>query len=282
MYKVLVFGGSGQLGQSLEKTKTEIIDLVRLSSSDCDITDYEKVKEAIELYSPDVIINCSAYTNVEKAEEEVEGCYAINVDGVLHICDVAKKLLIPVIHISTDYVFNGNTETDYKIDSTPNPKSVYGQTKYLSEKICLEIRKRNIVIRTSWVYSEFGKNFAKTILERVKTGQKEFTVVDDQYGKPTYAPDLAKAIYQLIEEGVTYHSGIYHYAGNELLTWKEFTDLLTQDFADVTVKGIKTKDYPSKVDRPLYSGLEVSREFGVGSDVKQGVKYTIDYLNKEL
>lgn len=282
MYKVLVFGGEGQLGESLLKMKTEIIDLIRLSSKDCDITNYEKVKETIEFYSPDVIINCAAYTNVEKAEEDVELCEAVNVDGVLHICDVAKRLLIPVIQISTDYVFNGSSTTDYQVDSSADPISVYGQTKYLSEKICLEIRKRNIVIRTSWVYSEFGKNFAKTILERVKAGQKEFTVVDDQYGKPTYAPDLAKAIYQLIEDGVTYHSGIYHYAGNELLTWKEFTELLTEDFPDVTVKGIKTKDYPSKVKRPLYSGLEVSREFGVGSNVKQGVKCTINYLNKEL
>src|SRR5680860_336781 len=202
MTSVLVTGASGQLGKSIQKIASDYpkSTFVFKNSKDLDITDASKVAKIFEKNQFRYCINCAAYTNVEKAESEKENAYAINTGGVLNIAEGCLKNRVDLIHISTDYVFDGKKKEPYTINDTPNPINVYGASKAKGEEHIKKILERYFIIRTSWLYSEFGNNFYRTILRKAKEEQ-ELQVTETQTGCPTHARSLAKFILELIDSG---------------------------------------------------------------------------------
>jgi len=268
--KYLVFGGYGQLGSALAKYKPEGVQVIQLDSG-ADITDYFKVKSIIDEVMPDVVVNCAAYTNVNKAEQEQDKAFSINALGPSILTKLCSDRQIRFIHISSDYVFDGRKSAPYNSWDDTNPLNVYGVTKEAGEIFASGHKWYSpLVIRTSWVYSEFGNNFAKTILKRLENGITEFNVVDDQIGTPTYAGHIAEAIFEYYGKGDLFlETGIVHFSGNRALSWYDFTKLLTQDVDSVIVSPTKTV---SQVERPAYSALASS--FGIYSNIEEGILRT--------
>lgn len=267
--KVLVLGGNGQLGQCI-KSISKNTDFIFVDIDEVDITSYENIDNYIKQYPEGTIytiVNCAAYTNVDESEDNYEKAHAINTLGVKNVVDICKKYDIRLIHISTDFVFNGKSNTPYSEDSDCNPINVYGETKYLGEKYVLEYEKA-IVIRTSWLYSEYCKNFYLTIKNRILSGIGT-TVVNDQIGTPTYAKDLAKFIVNIIDEGIYVNfKGIYHFSNEGCCSWYDFAKaielLINQklnknsylyEINEEYIKPCKTEEYPTKAQRPVYSVL---------------------------
>lgn len=274
--KFLVLGSSGQLGQSLVKVKPEEVDLIL--TPDLDITNFQNVKVCIDKHMPDAVINCAAYTAVDKAEEEFQKSLEVNAYAVANIAQITKERDIPFIHISTDYVFDGNVPAT--TITKRNPLNVYGYTKMIGEDIAKGLNPDTLIIRTASVYSEFGKNFLKTLLEKYQAGQKEFDVVCDHFSCPTYAPDLAYSIYRLLYfkvKGCT-----IHYAGNDYISWDNFAKKIFKEVdTDVKINPVLASHYNSKATRPAKSLLVVD-EFMIGSDLDKGIKETMNVLlNKE-
>ena len=223
-------------------------------------------KEAIESFLDenriDYIINCAAYTAVDKAEDDIDLCFRINRDAVRNlaeaVCGKSK-----VIHISTDYVFDGTSERPLRETDKTNPRSVYGKSKWEGEQILLETASDSIIIRTAWLYSSFGNNFVKTMI-RLGNEKDSLNVVNDQIGTPTYAADLAKAIFRIIEESEqsnTFRAGIYHYSNEGICSWYDFC-LKIHELAGIKtckVRPVSTAEYPTKVIRPLYSVLDKTK-----------------------
>ena len=202
MKKIIVTGSKGQLGnefQALEK-KFSSFQFFFYDVAEMDITNKELVDKGIAEVQPDYLINCAAYTAVDKAETDKDLAYAINGDAVKHLANACTKNRVQFIHISTDYVFDGSSNEPYKEDSVVNPANIYGLSKLKGEKEALDGNKDVIIIRTAWVYSTYGNNFVKTMLRLMKT-RPEISVVADQYGSPTYAHDLADVIMQIISSG---------------------------------------------------------------------------------
>ena len=198
MAYILVSGRDGQLGNELKNlTPTQNFDFVFTDKDDMDITDENVLKEAFEKYKPVFFINCAAYTAVDKAETDQEITYKINAEAVGLIAKQCHQFNTKLIHISTDYVFNGNVTQPYKTDDATDPVNYYGYTKWMGEQLALNNNPDTIVIRTSWVYSSYGNNFVKTMLRLMKE-RKEINVVSDQSGSPTYAKDLAEAIHEIV------------------------------------------------------------------------------------
>ena len=189
---ILVTGAAGQLGQAIQfvSSNHSQLDFRFAGSDDLDVTDIESVRGYFQKVNPDFCINAAAYTAVDKAESEPGKAHAINVDGAKNLAEVCREYDATLIHVSTDFVFDGNAEIPYTEDDIPNPKSVYGQTKLGGEKAIAETWKKHIIIRTSWLYSQFGKNFMKTML-RLASERESLSVVSDQIGTPTHAVDLA-------------------------------------------------------------------------------------------
>ena len=221
---VLILGSSGQLGSclidQLENTHHEVICS---SVEEVDIANFQETKDLILDLSPDLIINAAAYTAVDKSEEEQEEANIVNHLAVANIADICCELDCWLIHISTDYVFDGDSKQPYKEHDMPNPQGVYGQTKLKGELAIKSSGCKHIILRTSWVYSEYGSNFLKTVL-RLGEEQDQFSIIGDQYGCPTYAQDIAKAITSLIPKLTVSEDkqGIYHYCGNTICSWHEF------------------------------------------------------------
>jgi len=265
--KVLVFGSNGQLGFELMK-KFEAKDLVPVGFDLplLDITDNESVLSVITLHKPDCVVNASAYTLVDKAETEREVAFKVNRDGPCFIAKACAKARIPLIHVSTDYVFDGQKNEPYRVDDIPEPLGVYGLSKEAGEQ---EVRKNineHIIIRTSWLYGDHGHNFVKTIMRLA--GEKDvISVVNDQYGSPTYAGDLAEAIIAIIKTIRTCKDcvwGTYHYTGQGVTTWYDFAREIVEvarrekKLAVREVKPIPSSEYPTPVKRPMYSVLDCS------------------------
>lgn len=283
MKKYVVFGGFGQLGLALQKEKTEDVQLIPISHQHISITNYNSVKQLLELTKPDVVVNAAAYTNVNKAENEFESAFAVNAQGAAILAEVCNQMGIRFIHISTDYVFSGadNVIADrdgYLPYDHTSPLNVYGETKEIGEHWVAGINDSAVVIRTSGVYSEFGDNFAKTIYNAAKAGRKEFEVVKDQISCPTYAPDLAKAIYEYGHGGCRRKSGITHFAGDESISWFEFANRLTMEFDSVIVSPTEIAS-TQKPNRPKNSSLMTSDLRP--SNLDEGIRRTIVAIEKE-
>ena len=251
--KILVTGANGQLGydvvRELQKHNIECFGATR---QDFDIIDFKATKDFIFNYLPDVVIHCAAYTAVDKAEDERELCYKVNVSATKNIAEICKKIDAKMLYISTDYVFDGTKEGFYEIEDNPNPINVYGETKLLGEEAVQKILDKYFIVRISWVFGEHGNNFVKTML-RLGAEKKELNVVADQYGSPTYTVDLAPLLVEMIK---TEKYGIYHATNEGVCTWAEFAEMIFKIAKmDVKVSRITTSEYPTKAKRPLNSKL---------------------------
>lgn len=252
--KILVTGVNGQLGYELVKELNNkgYTDILAVDKDEMDITDEKKVKEIILGYKPDVIFHCAAWTAVDKAEDEKEACYNVNVNGTRYIAKAAKELDAKLIYISTDYVFDGTKEVLYEIDDEVNPKSVYGETKYEGEQLVRQNVLKHFIVRISWVFGINGNNFIKTMLKLAET-RNELTVVADQFGSPTYTVDLAKL---LVEMSETEKYGTYHANNEGYCNWAEFAEYIFKvNDKEVNVKHITSEEYPQKAYRPRNSKL---------------------------
>ncbi|MFI5129386.1 MAG: dTDP-4-dehydrorhamnose reductase [Chitinophagales bacterium] len=271
--RILVTGANGQLGRELQQLSSayHLYDFIFLSREDLPVNHQESVKQSFKKHRPDFCINCAAYTAVDKAETEKESAFAINGTAAGNMAAACKEYNCQFIHISTDYVFDGNAKVPYKEDDVVNPQTVYGASKLEGERQAIEFNPGSIIIRTSWVYSQFGKNFVKTML-KFMSEKKEIGVVNDQYGSPTYAADLAEAILKVVGTLTTHHSplttqGIYHFSNEGVISWYDFA---------VTIKGLtgarckinalSTPEYPTPAKRPAYSVLDktkIKNTFGI-------------------
>lgn len=289
MKNILVTGGNGQLGSSLRKIADHYPQYAFLFTDvdTLDITDASAVEAFVSQNHIAYILNCAAFTAVDKAEDNEPLCLRINRDAVKNLADAARKFGAKVIHISTDYVFDGTSCVPYVETNPTCPVSVYGRTKLEGELALFETCPSSIVIRTAWLYSEYGNNFVKTML-RLGRERDEIRVVFDQIGTPTYATDLALAMMRVIEydEKKLWVPGIYHFSDEGVCSWYDFTvKILQMAGLHTRVLPIETKDYPSKATRPHYSVLnkaKIKRTFGLLiPHWEQSLKECIAILEKE-
>ena len=251
--KVLITGSNGMLGYDLIEVLNDNHELILTTSKTLDITDKNYVIEFISENKPDIVINSAAYTNVDGCEENQDIAYAVNGDGVGNLALACKEIDCPLVHISTDYVFNGENTRPWVEDDEIGPISVYGKSKLRGEEAILETLDKFFIIRTAWLYGINGGNFPKTMLELAKN-HPEITVVYDEVGTPTYTPDLAKAISQLIE---TDYYGIYHITNSGSCSWCEFARYIFEVAGkDVKVIPVTASEFARPAPRPHYSVLE--------------------------
>jgi len=275
MRKVLVVGRSGQVAQSLAEAALSAAhrNLVCLGRDACDIGDRESVRAAVHSHEPDVIVNAAAYTAVDQAETDADAAFLINEQGPRFLAEAAAEHSIPLIHLSTDYVFDGRAAEPYAVDAPTKPLGVYGASKLAGEKAVEASGASAVILRTAWVYGAYGKNFLKTML-RVAEGRDELGVVDDQRGAPTSSHDIARVILHvadvLLEQGRPV-AGTYHLVADGEATWADFAEAI---FAEserhggptAIVNRITTADYPTPAARPAYSVLDsqsLKTTFGV-------------------
>lgn len=273
--KILITGSGGQLGRELiNQGQLKGFSVQAPSEDDMDITDLEKIDRCMAFHQPEVVINAAAYTQVDKAESEAALAFAVNTTGSANLARMCAKNKTPLVHMSTDYVFDGQKGTSYLETDTISPVGVYGRSKAEGE---IEIRshlKEHIILRTSWLYGIHGHNFAKTIL-KLATTKPKIRVVADQYGSPTNAADLAQTIL-IISDRMQFNNdvdwGTYHYCGQGVISWYNFAEKivgLARLYADVKttrIEPIPTADYPTRALRPIYSALDCSRiqkHFGI-------------------
>ncbi len=260
MKRILVTGANGQLGQSiLEQSKNyKEIECFFVTRNQLDITNEELINHYFEDKSFDFIVNCAAYTAVDKAEDDQENAYLVNAKATEFLAKITNEKGIPFVHVSTDYVFDG-TEAQPRLETDQtNPIGVYGQTKLDGENFALENNPKTIILRTAWVYSRFGNNFVKTML-RLFNDKDSISVVADQIGSPTNAIDLADAILTIISKNdLTY--GIFNYSNEGECSWFEFAQKI-KEFSNSTIEinPVPTSAYPTKAKRPAYSLLDKSK-----------------------
>lgn len=268
---VVVTGKNGQLGWELQQLASSLDQQFHFIFTDRDLLDLSKpesIAPFFEQFYPNYFINCAAYTAVDKAESEKQLALTINGTSVGVLAECCEKHHCKLITISTDYVFDGNGAAPYKTDTPTDPVNYYGHTKAIGEALAQKHNPSSIIVRTSWVYSEHGNNFVKTML-RLMRERPELKVVNDQVGSPTYAADLAKALLKIVEldiEGKSY-AGIYHYSNTGVISWYDFA-VAIRDFAGLHSKlhPIPTIDYPTPAKRPAYSVMDTSKtpiDFGV-------------------
>lgn len=266
---ILVTGKNGQVGQALQHiaAKFDQITFYFTDSSDGDITSKSKLEAIFSRYQPDYCINTAAYTAVDKAESEPDKAFSVNVTGAKNIADVCSEFNTTLVHISTDFVFDGKKGRPYIESDEVNPLGVYGSTKLAGE---IEIQKsveKHYIIRTSWVYSQFGNNFMKTMLRLAKE-RDVIKVVDDQLGSPTNAVDLAEAIISIIlNQNSKQNYGVYHYSSEGECSWYEFArQIFDINNISIDLQPISTADFPTPASRPKYSVLnksKIKKEFGL-------------------
>ena len=287
--KILILGSGGQLGCSfLNSLKGSSYEVTSLTRSDLDITSFESLKNMILESSPDFVINTSAYTNVDDAEDEKKIANDINNVGVSNIANICCEANVTLIHFSTDYIFNGESDVPYKENDVPDPQGTYGLTKLNGEKAIISSGCNYLIIRTSWVFSEYGKNFLKTML-RVSAKQ-ELNVVSDQFGCPTYAPDIADGILKILPKIYKKNiNNIYHFTGQDKCTWAEFAEeifVIAQKLKKIKNKPsiikITSDMYQTRAQRPKFSVLDCSKiidHFDLNlSDWKIGIEKSLRAL----
>lgn len=285
MQNILITGANGQLGHCLRDLATDYQEQYRFFFTDVeelDITDAAAIDKYIIDNQINIIINAAAYTAVDKAEDDEANAYRINCEAVANLAKAAKKHGLTLFHISTDYVFSGDSSKPHEETDTPAPKSVYGSTKLAGERAIQESGCRAVVIRTSWLYSEYGNNFVKTML-RLGAERESLRVVCDQIGGPTYAGDLAKVIFLLIEKGLT-HSGtdFYHFANEGVCSWFDFSKAIMEiGGLECRVEAILSSDYPAKARRPAFSVFNLSKiKTAIGMEIPYWRNSLILIINK--
>lgn len=286
---VLVTGANGQLGSEMRLVAagsrdryifTDVVDLPGVETVKLDITDLEAIRAVIRDNDVKAIVNCAAYTNVDKAEDDTELCALLNAKAPENLAVAMKEVDGLLVHVSTDYVFGGDPyNTPCREDQKGTPTGVYGLTKLQGEQAIEASGCHHVIIRTAWLYSEFGKNFVKTMLMLTST-KPQLDVVFDQTGTPTYALDLAEAIYDIVEnrkyEG---NDGVYHFSNEGVCSWFDFTKMIAE-YAGNTACDIRpchSNEFPSKVTRPAYSVLDktkIKETFGLS------IPYWTDSLKK--
>jgi dTDP-4-dehydrorhamnose reductase len=286
MKKILVTGANGQLGSEIKELAINYPDFEFIFT---DRTDFplDKAKEIISNFKaiqPDIVINCAAYTAVDKAETDQEVADAINHLAIDTLATLCQESGAKLVHVSTDYVFDGASPVAYKENDKPNPKSVYGNTKLAGEIACLKNCSDSIVIRTAWVYSQFGNNFVKTML-RLMTERDTLNVVNDQVGSPTYAGDLAQVILTILESN-KWESGIYHYSNAGEISWFDFAVAIKEiGQKSCEVIGIPASNYPTPAERPAYSLLDktkINSVYGIDPiDYKVSLKIMMQRLEND-
>jgi dTDP-4-dehydrorhamnose reductase len=253
----MVTGANGQLGYDVMRhLNFEGIECLGTDREVLDITNEEHVKKVISNYNPDVVIHCAAYTAVDKAEDEREQCYSVNVLGTKYVAEACRETNAKMVYISTDYVFNGEGDQPFTVSNKPNPINYYGQTKYEGELEVQKLLEKFFIVRVSWVFGSNGNNFVKTML-RLGKELHEISVVSDQIGSPTYTFDLTKLLYELIQ---TEKFGVYHASNEGYCSWNEFAcEIFRQASLDVKVNPINTEDYPTRAKRPKNSRLDKTK-----------------------
>ena len=263
---VLVTGANGQLGQALQFIATifPAIDFKFYTSADLDITKPTDIESAFHSTQPHFCINAAAYTAVDHAEKEQIKAYAVNVTGAKNLAEACNHFKTILIHISTDFVFDGNKKEPYHEEDKTNPQGIYGQSKLDGEKALQTIFTRYFILRTSWVYSQFGNNFMKTML-RLASERSALSVVDDQIGTPTHALDLAEAIVKVIQSN-SKNFGVYNFSNEGSASWYDFAKKIFElNKISIDLKAIPTSKFPTLAKRPTYSVLDKSKfksEFG--------------------
>jgi dTDP-4-dehydrorhamnose reductase len=284
MINILVTGANGQLGSELKsiynnksRTFEKPVNIEFTDIETLDLSNTIFLKKFLDDHSFDYIINCAAYTNVDLAETEKEKAFEINANCVKSIVEYIKGKNTKLIHISTDYIFDGESFIPYTEDIPSNPQSVYGNSKLEGEKYALE-HTDSIVIRTSWLYSSYGKNFAKTIYKLCKE-REELNVVFDQIGTPTYAADLAKAILQIVNQSIKenrFIPGVYHYSNEGVCSWFDFAQAIADKaYSKCKINPIISEEYPTASKRPFYSVLNKSK-------IKSVYQISIPHWQKSL
>lgn len=289
---VLVTGAGGQLGQSLQflaksqfninikNQKENDLEFIFCNSTELDITDSNNVQNIFDKYKPNFCINTAAYTAVDKAESEPEKAYLINLVGAKNLAAACNQYNATLLHISTDFVFDGSKKSPYTEIDLPNPAGVYGQTKLDGEKAVQEICAKHYIIRTSWVYSQFGNNFLKTML-RLASEKDSLSVVNDQIGTPTNAVDLAAVLITIIQNSIQHPTknnyGIYNFSNEGHCSWYDFAQKIFEfSNSKINLQPIATSGYPTPAKRPAYSVLDKSKikeVFGIDiMDWKQSLK----------
>lgn len=261
MKKILVTGAHGQLGQCIQKIAPDFEDrfeFIFADSQALDITDADSVSDYFYDHKPHFCINAAAYTAVDLAETESVKAFAVNAEGVKNLAEICVEYKTVLIHVSTDYVFNGDTQISYSEDSFTDPQGVYGASKLAGEEMALAANPKTVVIRTSWLYSEFSKNFVKTMLN-LFTQRSELGIVNDQFGQPTNANDLAEAILKIIEREPKVY-GVFHFSNYPETTWFHFAEKIAE-FAKSPIKlnPIPTEQFPTPARRPVRSTLALDK-----------------------
>ena len=277
MKTILVTGANGQLGNEIRIVAqsssdsyifTDINHIDGVETTYLDITDLKAVRKIVTEHQVNAIVNCAAYTNVDKAEEDVALCTLLNRQAPENLAIAMKEVDGLLVHISTDYVFGGDSyNTPYKEEQQGTPTGVYGYTKFLGEQAIQAVGCNHVIIRTAWLYSEFGKNFCKTMMNLTAT-KPQLKVVFDQVGTPTYALDLARAIAMVLERFDGSQTGIYHYSNEGVFSWFDFTKMIAEysGKTECDVQPCHSDEFPSPVKRPSYSVLDktkIKKVFGV-------------------
>lgn len=261
--RILITGGNGQLGSEwVYFLNKQGVEFIALPSSDLDITDHPDVRRVLNNLRPDMIINCAAYTQVDKAEVEKEKAFAVNADGVKNLADYCVENDIKLVHFSTDYVFEGSPNDKQKLpegypeDHKPNPINVYGESKRAGEVSILHSGCDHLLIRVSWLCGRFGNNFIKSMIRYGKE-REELTVVNDQFGSPTFADNVVENTWHLLEQNI---AGTYHISSQGMITWYDLAKAIFQKTGEqVEIKPIPTSEFPTKAKRPAFSLLSTKK-----------------------
>ena len=260
MNTILITGSHGQLGNEMQQAAIRFpaFNFLYTDVEDLDICDKAALSDFVKANKVNIIVNCAAYTAVDKAEDDVALCYKINSDAVRNIGEEASENNLKVVHVSTDYVFDGTNYLPYNEDQPVCPATVYGKSKLAGEQALMETCKQAVILRTAWLYSSFGNNFVKTMM-KLGTDRDSLNVIFDQVGTPTYAADLANTILKVLSHE-TFVPGIYHFSDEGVCSWYDFTKSIHR-IAGITcnVQPIETKDYPARTPRPHYSVLNKAK-----------------------
>lgn len=278
MKNILITGANGQLGNEIRSLESKYpqLNCVYSDLPEVDITDIESLALFVHKHSPDLIINCAAYTAVDKAESETELAEKVNVLGPRNLVVVSKEVNAKFVHISTDFVFDGKHHLPYQETDEPSPVSMYGKTKLDGERAVLEVNENAIIFRTSWLYSVYGNNFVKTMI-RLGTEREQLSVIFDQIGSPTWAHDLADVILHTIaSDGYTQAQGIFHYSNEGVASWYDFAvEIMESSRIECEVLPISTSQYPTPAARPHYSVMDKTK-------VKKTFNISIAHWKKSL
>lgn len=287
--RIFVAGKKGMLASDLTPFLESKGEVKGGDLPDFDITDINRISNELAEFRPDLVINCAAYTAVDKAEEEAETAYGVNGSGAENLAVVCRELESKLIHISTDFVFDGKKNRPYNENDTPNPLSVYGKSKLEGETKIQEVTDRYLIVRTSWLYGQAGGNFVKTIIRLAKE-REELGIVFDQVGTPTYTADLAAGIIELIDKDVR---GIYHFSNEGVCSWYDFAYEVISNLREKgeimklkRLKPILSKEYPTPAARPPYSVLDKSKyKTSTSNDIphwRDGLRRFFDELEQRL